>query len=112
MKLKFFPTTWFRPFVEAGGLFGYHTISYENDGTITPAGGATAGGEKLEDGLIGYGYYGEVGLEVDFNDYWGIRVSGRYQITETRNFETLGDSKVKYEARIAHIAVSRKFSGF
>jgi|GEM_PF-3021456 len=113
LKLKFFPRGWFRPYLEAGGLFGYHTISYSNsDSAIVPVGGAAAGGERLDDGLTGFGYYGEVGLDIDFNDYWGIRVAGRYQITETRKFETLGLSEVKFEAKIVQIALARRFRGF
>lgn len=39
-KFKFFPTSWFRPYGEAGGLFGYHTIRYKgNASDFTPADG-------------------------------------------------------------------------
>lgn len=113
VKMKFFPRGWFRPYVEGGGLFGYHVINYDDSNSaIVPQNGAAAGGELLEDGLTGFGYYGELGLDIDFNDYWGIRVAGRYQITETRRFETLANSRVKFAARIVQIAMARRFRGF
>jgi len=112
LKGKLFPTTWFRPYGEAGGLFGYHTIDYSGEGAIAPhpsTPNATPGEEKLSDALTGFGYYGEAGLEIDFTDSWGIRAAVRYQITETRAFDTLADNRVKYEARIFQFAVARRF---
>ncbi len=105
-KFKFFPTSWFRPYGEAGGLFGYHTINYGGaNSEYTP----NDGGLKREDGLTGFGYYGEAGLEVDFSELWGIRAGVRYQITETRPFETLANEKVKYEVRAFQFGIGRKF---
>jgi hypothetical protein len=105
-KFKIFPTSWFRPYGEAGGLFGYHTIQYGGQASdFTPA----DGGYKQEDGLTGFGYYGEAGVEVDFSELWGIRAGVRYQITETRPFETLGEQKVKYEVRAFQFGIGRRF---
>lgn len=109
LKFKLFPTTWFRPYGEGGGLFGYHTIDYSASNAIISDNGGTLGQEKLSDGLTGFGYYLEAGLDIDFTDVWGIRAAARYQITETRAFDTLANSKVKYEARIFQFALSRKF---
>ncbi len=105
-KFKFFPTGWFRPYGEGGGLFGYHTIKYNGaPSDFTPA----DGGYKSEDGLTGFGYYGEAGVEVDFSELWGMRAGVRYQVTETRPFETLGNEKVKYEVRAFQFGLGRKF---
>ncbi len=105
-KFKFFPTSWFRPYGEAGGLFGYHTIQYGGaNSEYTP----NDGGLKREDGLTGFGYYGEAGVEVDFSELWGVRAGVRYQITETRPFETLANEKVKYEVRAFQFGIGRKF---
>ncbi|MCJ8275679.1 MAG: outer membrane beta-barrel protein, partial [Bdellovibrionales bacterium] len=83
LKFKLFPTTFFRPYGEGGGLFGYHTIEYNpRAGDITNA----DGGEKLKDGLTGFGWYMEAGVEIDFSEVWGIRTGVRYQLTETREF--------------------------
>lgn len=106
LKFKIFPTSWFRPYGEGGGLFGYHSVEHKpQTGQITNA----DGNEKLKDGLTGFGYYMEAGLEVDFSDLWGIRVGARYQMTETRPFETLGNQKIKYETRIFQLGVGRRF---
>ncbi len=105
-KFKFFPTSWFRPYGEGGGLFGYHTIRYNaQPSDLTPG----DGGFKSDDGLTGFGYYAEAGIEVDFSELWGVRAGARYQITETRPFETLGNSKVKYEVRAFQFGIGRKF---
>lgn len=105
-KFKLFPTSFFRPYGEAGGLFGYHTIEY-NPGPNEL--NNNDGGHKAKDGLTGFGYYGEAGVEVDFSEVWGIRAGVRYQITETRPFETLGENKVKYEVRAFQFGIGRRF---
>lgn len=106
LKFKIFPTSWFRPYGEGGGLFGYHTIKH-NIGSADL--NNNDGGAKTEDGLTGFGYYLEAGLEIDFSELWGIRVGARHSITETREFETLANQKVKYEAQTFHFAIGRKF---
>jgi opacity protein-like surface antigen len=106
LKFKMFPTSFFRPYGEGGGLFGYHTIEYSpRAGDINNADGS----EKLKDSLTGFGYYLEAGIEIDFSESWGIRTGVRYQLTETGEFETLGDQKVKYETRAFHFGLARRF---
>lgn len=106
LKFKIFPTSFFRPYGEGGGLFGYHTITYKpQSGDLTN----TDGRQKNKDGLTGFGYYAEAGVEIDFSDFWGMKTGVRYQVTETRPFETLGNEKVKYETRIFQFGISRKF---
>ncbi len=105
-KFKIFPTSFFRPYGEGGGLFGYHTIKHNIGPTDL---NNNDGGAKTEDGLTGFGYYMEAGLEIDFSEVWGIRAGVRYQITETRPFETLGNEKVKYEVRAFQFGLGRSF---
>lgn len=108
LKLKFFRSSWFRPYAEAGGLFGYHELQYSlSTTTITQTG--TGGSWKDTDGLTGFGYYGEAGVEIDFSEEYGVKLSGKYGITETRPFATLAGEKVKYEARAFQIAILKKF---
>lgn len=110
LKFKIFPTSFFRPYGEAGGLFGYHTINYSgNNGDYLLNGGPSDGGQNTEDGLTGFGYYGEAGVEIDFSEVWGIRAGIRYEVTETRPFETLGEQEVKYEVRAFQFGIGRKF---
>jgi hypothetical protein len=101
LKQQFFPQGWFRPYIEGGGLFGYHEIKYTSRvSTISMTGSGDPNGFKRSDGLIGFGYYGEAGLEIDFSDNYGIKVGGRYQHTTTRSFETLADQRVKFETLV------------
>ena len=113
LKFKLFPTTWFRPYGEGGGLFGYHEITHKVQPGRTELNGGGAGSsdgnEKTKDGLTGFGYYAEAGLEIDFTDAWGMKAGYRYQVTETRPFETLGNAKLKYEARVFQFAISLNF---
>ena len=104
-RQRFFPRSWFRPYVEAGGLFGYHELRYKgNLGGITMIGAGDANAFKRRDALTGFGYYGEGGIEIDFSETYGIRVGGRYQMTETRAFETLAEQKVKFETLVFQMA--------
>lgn len=105
IKQRFFPSSWFRPYIEGGGLFGYHEIKYKgNLNGITMTGLGDPNGFKRKDGLTGLGYYGEAGVEVDFSETYGIRVGGRYQMTETRAFETLAEEKVKFDTLVFQMA--------
>ncbi len=107
LRQRLFPHSWLRPYLEAGGLFGYHEITYGtsaiNSGANDPA------GIKSKDGLTGFGYYGEAGLEVDFSDTYGVRVGGRYQNTQTRKFVTLGDQTLQFEAFVFQLAFMLRF---
>lgn len=105
LKQRFFPHSWFRPYIEGGGLFGYHEIKYTDGlGGITMTGGGDPNAYKRKDGLTGFGYYGEGGIEIDFSETYGVKVGGRYQITETRAFETLAEQKVKFETLVFQLA--------
>ena len=106
LKFKLFPTSFFRPYGEGGGVFGYHTIEYTPGPTDL---NNNDGGDRSSDGLTGFGYYLEAGVEVDFSELWGIRTGVRYQVTETRPFETLGEQKVKFEVRAFHFGIGRRF---
>lgn len=107
-KLKFFSSSWFRPYIEAGGLFGYHELQYKiGSTTLTQTG--TGGSSKNTDGLTGFGYYGEGGIEVDFSDEYGVKLSAKYGQTETRPFDTLAGSTVKYESRVFQVGILKKF---
>ncbi len=105
LKQRFFPESWLRPYVEGGGLFGYHELKYSgSSSTIVVSGGGDPNGFKTKDALTGFGYYGEAGVEIDFSESYGVRIGGRYQITETRKFETLGEQKLKFETLVFQLA--------
>lgn len=101
VKQRLFPNSWLRPYVEGGGLFGYHELKYGS----TPA----ISGGKLKDALTGFGYYGEGGFEIDFSENYGVKIGGRYQVTETRKFETLANQVLKFESFVFQLGFLLRF---
>lgn len=102
IKQRFFPSSWLRPYIEAGGLFGYHELKYTTT-ALKPITGPDTN-FKSKDSLTGFGYYGEAGIEVDFSETYGVRVGGKYLRTETRKFETLGNNTLKYDTYVFLLA--------
>lgn len=110
LKKKFFSESWFRPYVEGGGLFGYFELKHNPAGNIACTGTcANPNGFKRDDTLAAFGYYGEAGVEIDFAENYGVRVGGRYQEMETREFETLGNQKIKFSTLVFQFALQRSF---
>ncbi len=110
LKQRFFPNSWFRPYVEVGGLFGYHELKYSiSSADIVVTGAGDPNGYKNKDALTGFGYYGEGGVEIDFSEQYGVKVGGRYQLTETRKFETLANQVLKFESYIFQLAFLLRF---
>jgi len=98
VKQRFFPESWFRPYVEGGGIFGYYEFEYSDPlDSVVIVGPGDRNAWKRKEGLTGFGFYGEAGLEVDFSESFGTKIGGRYQNITTRNFETLANQKVKFE---------------
>lgn len=110
LKQRFFPNSWFRPYVEAGGLFGYHELKYSiSASNIVMTGTGNPNDYKNKDALTGFGYYGEGGFEIDFSESYGVKIGGRYQLTETRKFETLANQVLKFESYIFQLAFLLRF---
>lgn len=110
IKQKFFPNDWFRPYIEGGGLFGFHEIKHNGNTTsITCGGCGDPNGFKSDDTLAGFGYFGEAGIEVDFSENYGVRAGARYQFTETREFETLANQKLRFTTLVFQFAIQRRF---
>lgn len=111
IKQRFFPNDWFRPFVEGGGIFSYNEIDHNPAAGAIACTGTCANPDDFKDNdtLTGFGYYAEAGVEVDFSDSYGVKVSGRYQATETREFDTLGNQTVELSTLIFNLSFLRKF---
>jgi Outer membrane protein beta-barrel domain len=103
LRFKLLTESWFRPYVEGGGLAGYYTMTYEDD-NIT--GGSSP---KLKDALLDFGYYGEAGLELAFSQDFGVRVGMRMTQNETKPFETLDDDKIKYKSEVYFFTLLKSF---
>ncbi len=105
LKLPLLPAP-LSPYVEGGGILGYHTIKYKGDLSQLTAQGSDF---KREDSLTELGYYAEAGLEVTFSESFAIRAAYRYIKMESRPFSTLGDQKIIFDARVIHAAVLKQF---
>ena len=103
LRFKLLTESWFRPYVEGGGLGGYYMMTYEKDNI---SGGTDP---KLKDNLLDFGYYGEAGLELAFSPQFGLRVGMRMTQNETKPFETLGDEKVKYTSEVYFFTLLKNF---
>lgn len=110
LKLKLIDDYWIKPYVEAGGLFGYFQVKYNNlnVGTNVNVTG-TDTGLKRDDSLFDFGYYGETGVELVFSDTFGVRAGLRMTKNKTKEFETLADQKVEYESQVYYLSLLKKF---
>lgn len=110
LKFKFIEEYWIRPYVEAGGLFGYFQLKYRNlnvGSNVTVSGTDT--GIKRDDSLFDFGYYGEGGFELAFSETFGLKVGMRMTKNKTKEFETLGDKEVEYESQVYYLSLLKSF---
>lgn len=110
LKLKFIEGYWIRPYIEAGGLFGYFQLKYNNlvvGSTVTATGPDT--GLKRDDSLFDFGYYGEGGLELAFSETFGLKLGVRQTKNKTKELETLGEQKVEYESMVYYLSLLKNF---
>jgi len=85
--------------VEGGGSSGYMQISY--DGSLrTPAVVAAGSDYKTLENILEFGYYAELGLELQFASSWGARLAYHYMNSSTRNVQTLNNQTVTYSGNI------------
>ena len=108
LKLKLIDDGWFKPYVEAGGLFGYFQIQYKGLALGSNISGPDSNFKK-DDSLFDFGYYGEAGLEIAFSETFGIKAAMRMTKNKTKEFETLADQKVDYESQVYYLGLLKKF---
>ncbi len=107
LKIKLIDDYWFRPYIEGGGLGGYHQIKYTSKATELAAQGADA---KAKDVVMGSGYYGEGGLEVMFSEKFGVRLAGRQSWYLTKRLETARNRMLRYSTETYYFALLFGFS--
>lgn len=100
LRQRFYPWPWFRPYIEGGGLYGFHQLSYGDTDNITPSPGA-----KTKENFTGSGFYGEAGVDIDIADGFGTRLGVRYQNSTTEAVETLDNQKLKFNAIMLQFAL-------
>lgn len=94
-KLKLIDKYWFGPYVEGGGMGSYHEITYTSKLDALDAQGNDA---KKKDVVMGSGYYGEAGIDVQFSDKFGIKFAGRFAEERTKELETLNKSTISFRS--------------
>ncbi len=102
LKLKLIDDYWFRPYIEGGGLGGYHTISYSSKMDVLAAQGSEY---KNKDVVMGSGYYGEAGLEAMFSDAFGVKLAARQSYYTTKKLQTLGDRALRFVAETYYFSL-------
>lgn len=102
LKLKLIDDYWFRPYLEAGGVGGYHTIAYTSKADVLSAQGPEY---KNKDVVMGSGYYGEAGMEIMFSEKFGVKVAARQSTYQTKKLETLSDRPLRYVAETYYFAL-------
>lgn len=102
LKMKLIDDYWFRPYVEGGGIGGYHQISYTSKTDVL----ATQGSDyKTKDIVMGSGYYGEAGLEAMFSAKFGVKLAARESIYQTKKLETLGNRPLRFNTETYYFAL-------
>ncbi|MGE3681712.1 MAG: hypothetical protein AB7G93_08300 [Bdellovibrionales bacterium] len=102
IKLKLIDDYWFRPYIEGGGLGGYHQVTYTSKQDLLTAQGSDY---KSKDVVMGSGYYGEAGLETMFSEKFGVKLSARKSWYRTKNLETLGDRPLRFSSESYYFAL-------
>jgi hypothetical protein len=107
LKFKLIDDSWFRPYIEGGGLFGYYQIQYKNLTSTSITGPNT--NFLTRDSIFDLGHYGEAGLEIVFSDTFGIKVAFRETWNKTKAVETLGSQEIKYKSQVYYLSLLKKF---
>lgn len=102
LKLKLIDNYWFRPYIEGGGLGGYHQISYSSRINELAAQGSDY---KVKDNVMGAGYYGEAGVEAMFSERFGVKLSARKSFYSTKALETLDNRALKFSTETYYFAL-------
>lgn len=101
LKMKLIDDYWFRPYVEGGGLGGYHQISYSANDTLVAQGTEY----KTKDVVMGSGYYGEAGIEAMFSDSFGVKLAARESIYQTKKLETLNNRPLRFNSETYYFSL-------
>jgi hypothetical protein len=97
LKLKLIDGYWFKPYIEGGGLYGFHELEYTSKRTQMQAIGSDF---KTKDSIMGSGYYSEAGVEVFFSDRFGVKLAGRHSKYETKPLETLANESIRFSTDV------------
>lgn len=102
LKIKLIDDYWFRPYIEGGGIGSYNQVTYGNGINDLRTTGTDY---KSKDVIMGAGYYGEGGFEIQFAERFGVRLAARQAIMQTKKLETLGNRPVRMQNEIYYLSV-------
>ncbi len=102
LKLKLIDNYWFRPYLEGGGIGSYNQVAY---GTKISQLSTVGSDYKAKDVIMGSGYYGEGGVEIAFNDKFGVRLAARQAMMQTKKLETLANRPVRMQNEIYYLSL-------
>lgn len=106
LKMKLIDDYWFRPYVEGGGIGSWNEVRYTSKSAELSAIGSDY---KGKDTIMGSGFYGEVGVEVQFSERLGVKIAGRFSEVQTKSLETLGNEKLKYRGETYYLSALMGF---
>lgn len=87
LKCKLIDDYWFKPYIEGGGVGSYNEVAYDQGALATMSGTGTD--YKKKDVIMGSGYYGEAGLELEFTPTFGMKLGARQSTVQTKKLDTL-----------------------
>lgn len=93
LKLKLIDDYWFRPYIEGGGLGGYHQINYSGVAQTLSAQGSDY---KTKDVVMGSGFYYEGGIEAMFSAKFGVKLAARQSQYQTKAMETFDSRGLRF----------------
>ncbi len=102
LKLKLIDDYWFRPYVAGGGLGNYNEVSY---GGGIAALSSVGTNYKSKDTIMGSGYSLEAGIEIDFSERFGLKLSARQSTVQTKPLETLGERTMKLRPEVYFLSL-------
>lgn len=106
LKLKLIDGYWFRPYVEGGGVGGYHTVTYKSKLDELQAIGSDF---KRRDTIMGSGHYAEAGIEIQFSDTFGVKIAGRKTRFKTKDLETLDNRPMEFDSETYYLSALMGF---
>lgn len=107
LKFKVFGDSWFSPYVEGGGLFGFYQTQYKNANSSTITGPNT--NYPTRDSIFDLGKYAEAGLEIAFSNTFGFKAALRQTWNKTKKVETLDNQEVSYRSQVYYISLLKSF---
>jgi hypothetical protein len=107
LKIRLLDDSWFCPYVEGGGLFGYYQIQYKNVNSTTVTGPNSA--FLTRDSIFDLGHYAEAGLEITFSNTFGVKAAFRETWNKTKLVETLDKQEIKYKSQVYYLSLLKSF---